>query len=991
MSKEYNQNTTSYKVLNDDIEINIGDTKAQNFEPHIDFKRHNGLSNFSVKFVDLDETSATEVDEEDKIKYKKDDYEVHFYEKQEAFEIEIKLLVKPKTNIFEFDIDLKGLDAFYQSEIADDHPTVLKIAELKKVSIDEAKRIMRPENAVGSYAIYTDKTGNFTGVQYKAGKVCHIYRPKVVDDNGDEIWGELNIEDGKLRITVDQTWLDNAKYPVLVDPTFGYTSVGESLQYVPGSPSGSVFAGSAGDGESISVYLQNLDGSPYDVLAALYKHSDSTIETDGLCDATELGASETAWIALPFDSEPTLTAIDYVPIVALEYAEQLVFMFWDEGDTDQGHSYGDFGFPFEFDDPASFVHDDKKYSLYVTYEASGSDLFKALSDVVRIIHPPKTPKAVTKAFADPLSVLEASFPWSRKIWTSERQLSDSMGMVEEETKVIGKGEQEAMAITEEEAKRITRERIELFSMMEARLGKGRDMGIGRSSQDYEAIVESIVNGISKSLSDSGSIIDEIVNKVSVSKADAVIIYDVLIAILTATHSADDVQRISDKIMAKLVSVNREESVAIAEQVFKIFKSFRELNESEGIADQLALITSIPKQDAVAVYDILLAKLGRELLDELGISEALDFNAGVAKLESEQIIDSVVKSITTALIDSESIADAIANKLSIPRSDAVAIADGLTTVLGRQLADTISIGDINKLVVTANRADVLSMVEVISRNIGKALDDSSAITEQLSIVAGITKEDAVGIYDSILLVRGRALSDQINASAIIKLTVSGAKQEAEAISELATKDIGVNRLDPVAISDLMDAVLNPDALRNLSDNEPIVEQIAKILSISKSDAMTVADSISNMLGKQFADQLGVSDATTFKPGKRPQDTESITDGLIKSIVQGIVDNQTISDVVAKVFSFNIQDTQTISDALEALRTFNRAFSDTVVIADQFAFDLSEFLQTAIGDTMEVGDSAVYALVAVNKRHIARLSRRGVYTLKAKDNNMLKRRL
>ena len=78
---------------------------------------------------------------------------------------------------------------------------------------------------------HKNKTGDYTalgGKNYKTGKAFHIYRPKITDKNGRWIWGELHIDEkkGELSVTVNQSFLDNAVYPVTVDPTFGDTSCG---------------------------------------------------------------------------------------------------------------------------------------------------------------------------------------------------------------------------------------------------------------------------------------------------------------------------------------------------------------------------------------------------------------------------------------------------------------------------------------------------------------------------------------------------------------------------------------------------------------------------------------------------------------------------------------------------------------------------------------------------------------------------------------------
>jgi len=80
----------------------------------------------------------------------------------------------------------------------------------------------RPEDVVGSYAVYCDKQNN----QYKTGKLLHIYRPLVIDAAGDKAWGTLDITGGVMTVSVAPEWIDNAVYPVILDPTMGYDHIG---------------------------------------------------------------------------------------------------------------------------------------------------------------------------------------------------------------------------------------------------------------------------------------------------------------------------------------------------------------------------------------------------------------------------------------------------------------------------------------------------------------------------------------------------------------------------------------------------------------------------------------------------------------------------------------------------------------------------------------------------------------------------------------------
>src|SRR3990167_4738341 len=203
------------------IQIEIGDAKQPDFKPQVKIMRWDNEVNFSMRAKEHPQ-AIVEIKEE-KIKYITPEYEVHQYDKPEAgedggFEFEWILPSKSSSNVLTATIQTKGLNFFYQPQLTQEE-------------INEGSS--RPENVVGSYAVYHKTKGgmnDIAGMEYKAGKAFHIYRQKVTDANGVETWGELNIDEqnGLLTVTIDQTWLDNAVYPVIVDPTFGYTSLGGS-------------------------------------------------------------------------------------------------------------------------------------------------------------------------------------------------------------------------------------------------------------------------------------------------------------------------------------------------------------------------------------------------------------------------------------------------------------------------------------------------------------------------------------------------------------------------------------------------------------------------------------------------------------------------------------------------------------------------------------------------------------------------------------------
>lgn len=202
----------------EDVELIIGDEKQVDFFPRMKIKRWDNEVNFSVGVVS--EYQGVNQKVADKVEWN-DGHGVgaKFYQKSsEEFEFEISLDRKPLTGFVLLSIETKGLDFFYQPP-------------LTQKEIDDGN--IRPDNVVGSYAVYHQTMkGDYSqigGKNYRAGKAFHIYRPKAFDDNGEWAWCEMNISGGGMKITMPQPFLDTAKYPIIIDPTFGYDSVGASI------------------------------------------------------------------------------------------------------------------------------------------------------------------------------------------------------------------------------------------------------------------------------------------------------------------------------------------------------------------------------------------------------------------------------------------------------------------------------------------------------------------------------------------------------------------------------------------------------------------------------------------------------------------------------------------------------------------------------------------------------------------------------------------
>ena len=332
----------------------------ENDTPEIKLKKWGDETYIKIKFNGFDKKVKPK-QEDKKLKWKGKDMEVHLYplekteEHAEGFEFEIILKKRPATNKIVLNIETKDLDFFYQPE-------------LTQQEIDEGA--VRPENIVGSYAVYhSSKWGN----EYKAGKAFHIYRPKIIDDEGNWIWGEMDISNSALTITTDQQWLDNAVYPVVVDPTIGFETEGGTYGESPEAfPRGSRFTATEdGTIDEIHVYLKDQDNFyAVECDAAYYNDSEDFQKASG---GETIAQNSNQWndVFTMEATKPTFSNTDDVWL--LVWCQETAYSFeipWDAGSTDQGITNG--GPPSYNSWAASFpfgVKEDRKYSIHADYTA----------------------------------------------------------------------------------------------------------------------------------------------------------------------------------------------------------------------------------------------------------------------------------------------------------------------------------------------------------------------------------------------------------------------------------------------------------------------------------------------------------------------------------------------------------------------------------------------------------------------------------------------
>lgn len=253
-----NPELDSYKhEPKDEIKIEIGDNSkvlekgllgaanTEDFVPSIKLSRWNEVS-FKITPKDLDKVAAKDKTlffEGDKIKYGTPKMSFEMYEATDTEEGGYKYIwylnEKPASNIVEFQIETSGLDFFYQPPLNVEN-TDPNLTCTETQCKDKNGNIVeeRPENVVGSYAVYYSTKGGMNdayGKDYKVGKAFHIYRPHLIDANGLEAWGNLHIENGIYSVEIPQDFLDKAVYPIKSNDTFGYTTKGTAGDKALGS------------------------------------------------------------------------------------------------------------------------------------------------------------------------------------------------------------------------------------------------------------------------------------------------------------------------------------------------------------------------------------------------------------------------------------------------------------------------------------------------------------------------------------------------------------------------------------------------------------------------------------------------------------------------------------------------------------------------------------------------------------------------------------
>jgi hypothetical protein len=291
----------------------------------------------------------------------------------DGFKIDFLLNEKPDTNVFCQTIEgAENYDFFYQPFLTQEE-------------IDEGAE--RPENVEGSYAVYHKTLANHRigGVNYETGKAWHIYRPQVwsLSSSSTKEWADLSFENNELCVTVPQKFLDEAVYPVRVDPTFGYTSVGASTSAIAQASvprswrKGKAYnLAEAGTTDSIHVSLASASSDTVTITAYINREdavADSHAEVVAV-ESDKILSTSQAFFTFTASSE-SLSADDYVLNVLADAEDGNATIAADTGGA-SGNVYSEFaegvgGYATMKESPWTEVESisTTEYSIYATYTA----------------------------------------------------------------------------------------------------------------------------------------------------------------------------------------------------------------------------------------------------------------------------------------------------------------------------------------------------------------------------------------------------------------------------------------------------------------------------------------------------------------------------------------------------------------------------------------------------------------------------------------------
>ena len=260
--------------------------------------------------------------------------------------------------------------------------TFTKQPPLTQQEIDQGNQ--RPDNVVNSYAVYWPQAGRFLmpdGSEinnYETGKFAHVFRPNLIDDAGNWTWiDQTAIVNGgtKLRVYLDSAWLAGATFPVRLDPTFGYSTLGGTGGYF-----GQNYLGAhdrdtpadSGTADSITMYCYANSGTT-SVTFGIWSNSSNKPATLLADTGASTVTTTPGWVTLNLDSGLSVAAGTLYWLGQNHSATELWFRFDSTGTRDSYYESKTYsaGSLSSFSAPSGWGLSNRT-SIYATYTVAAS-------------------------------------------------------------------------------------------------------------------------------------------------------------------------------------------------------------------------------------------------------------------------------------------------------------------------------------------------------------------------------------------------------------------------------------------------------------------------------------------------------------------------------------------------------------------------------------------------------------------------------------------
>jgi len=336
--------------------------------------------NEEVKFIlEMPEATSNTISPSlsnvDKARINYNDYEVDYYiPTKNVFEFDTILESRPNHDEVSWRINLTNLNCYLQpplnEENNDTHLTCNSTTCLDTSQKEPIITEYRPMNVVNSYACYHNSKKNN---EYQTGKAFHIFRPIISDSNDLEVYGNLSISNGELIVKIPPSFLNEAVYPIIIDPIFGSQNEGGSGKGLNANYArhAKFFMNNIGGNVSnVSAYFYE-DGSASDVGAAIYEDGGNYVPTTLINYSGQITTDTWAyqWINFSFGPDNYVQATQPYWLSVFS-AATAVYIQYDSG---AGDSTGSFNDPWPPSDPATqgWTDDTNIYSIYATYTETG--------------------------------------------------------------------------------------------------------------------------------------------------------------------------------------------------------------------------------------------------------------------------------------------------------------------------------------------------------------------------------------------------------------------------------------------------------------------------------------------------------------------------------------------------------------------------------------------------------------------------------------------